>query len=226
MATIDFRVDRINQILRDKILQAGGTPAVTDLFRNDAYPILFNQLLGLTGTVAFDIVASSNAVANSNAENAFAPAAVQLAFPAGALNSVGTRVNLKAGGVLATTGTPTFIFRSRLGGVAGSLIGASSALTAANNSTAAGWHHEAGFVVRTAGAAGVLLPDNARSMIIDAASGAGAALVSLGNNGVAAVAAVDLTAAQTLVATVQMSAADPANTTTMTYFSVEVKRVS
>lgn len=218
-----FLAQRLNQILFAKITNAGLTPVVSDLRRSDAFVRLFQQLLDATGTVGLDIVASPAAIANVMAETAFA-APGQLVFPAGALNVAGTRVNFKAGGTLATTGTPTTTFGARLGGIGGVVIGNSSALTCANNSTAAGWHIEGGFVVRTIGATGTLLPDNMRSHIVNAANGAGAALPSLGNTGVAVSAAVDLTAALTLVITQTWSAANPANAIIMNYLSILVTR--
>jgi len=218
-----FLATIINQQLFDRITDAGLSPVVTDLRRSDAFAQLFNQCLNAIGMVGLDIVASPAAIANVNAETAFgAPA--QLTFPAGALNVAGTRVDFKAGGTLATTGTPTTAFGARLGGIAGTVVGNSSALTCANNSTAAGWHIEGGFVVRTTGATGTLLPDNMRSHIVNAASGAGAALPSLGNTGVAASAATDLTAALALVITQTWSAMAAANTITMNYLNVKVVR--
>lgn len=214
----------LNRLMSDKITDAGGTPAVTDLRRSDAFSQLFTQLLNLTGIVSLDTIVSSNAIANVAAETAFGPASNQLIFPAGSLNVAGTSVSFTASGVLATTGTPTTLFNARLGGVAGTIVGSGSALTCANNSTAAGWRVDGGFVVRTTGATGTLIGNNMRSSIANAASGAGAALDSLGNDGVAASAATDFTAALTLVITQTWSAMSASNTITMTRLQVTVKR--
>lgn len=216
-----FPAVRLNQVLSDKLTNAGLTPVVTDLRRSDAFVRLFTQVLDALGVVSLDIVASPAAIANLAVETAFgAPA--QLVFPAGVLSLAGTRVDFKAGGQLATTGTPTTTFGARLGGIAGTIVGNGAALTCANNSTAAGWAMQGGFVVRTAGAAGVIVRDAMRSSIGNAANGGAAALDALGDSLV--VAAVDLTAALTLVATQTWSAADPANAATMNYFNVTVKR--
>jgi hypothetical protein len=224
MAADFFLSTIINQQLLDRLVAAGITPTVTDVRRSDAFARLFNQVLGAIGVVALDIVASPAAIASVAAETVFA-APGQLVFPANSLNAIGTRVDFKAGGTFATTGTPTTLFGARLGGLAGTVVGNGSALTASNNSTAAGWHFEGGFVVRTTGATGTLLPDNARSGIVNAASGAGAMLPSLGNTGVAASAATDLTAALTFVITQTWSASSASNTITMTYLKILVSRL-
>lgn len=226
MSSLDKTAVRINQILSDRLTNAGLTPGVTDLRRSDAFPILFRQVLNALGSVSLDVIANSDPIANTDVETAFGPAAThQLAFPAGALNVAGTRVNFKAGGTLATTSTPTMTFGARLGGVGGTVVGNASGLPAANNSTAAPWRLKGGFVVRTTGATGTLLADNMQVQIVNAASGAGAApRTSLGNTGVAASAATDLTAALDLVLTANWSASSASNVITMTYFNVEVIR--
>lgn len=222
MAGIDFNTNRINQILFNKITAIGLTPVVSDLFREDAYPRLLNQLLLAQGAVSFVTITSSTPINTTNAETAFGPAAQQFTIPAGALSSAGRILRFRAWGVLGSNGTPTYLFRARLGGIAGSVIAVTHTLTAANNSTAAPWYLEGGLIVRTAGATGVILPENSRGAIANAASGAAAALPSLGNGGVATITPVDLTAAQTLVITVTPSASDAANSVTMTGLEVEI----
>lgn len=226
MSSLDKTAVRINQILSDKLTNAGLTPGVTDLRRSDAFPILFRQVLNALGSVSLDVVANSDPIASTDAETAFGPAAThQLAFPAGALNVAGTRVNFKAGGTLATTSVPTITFGARLGGVGGTVVGNGAGMQTPNNATAAPWSLKGGFVVRTTGATGTMLADNMDSRIVNSSFPSGLdPLVSFGNTSVAPTAATDLTAALDLVLTANWSASSASNVITMTYFNVEVIR--
>ena len=222
MPTADFAVNRIPQILRDRVQALGLAPIVADLARADASPALFNQYLNRLGGVTLVSLVDSTAIASLAVETVFAPAATQqFIFPANSLNVVGRRVRFKASGSMASTVTPNIILNVRLGGLAGVLVGSGSALVLANNSTAAGWKVEGGFVVRTIGAAATLRGENQRTSIANIAAAAGPALDSLGNNAIANVVA-DLTAALSLVVTANWSAANAANTITMTTLQIEV----
>lgn len=43
-----YTTQRVNQILRDSIVALGAIPVVTDLFRDDAYSALLEQLQSIT----------------------------------------------------------------------------------------------------------------------------------------------------------------------------------
>lgn len=43
-----YTTQRVNVILRDSIVALGAVPVVTDLFRDDAYPALLDQLQTIT----------------------------------------------------------------------------------------------------------------------------------------------------------------------------------
>lgn len=43
-----YTTQRVNVILRDSIIALGAVPVVTDLFRDDAYPALLDQLQTIT----------------------------------------------------------------------------------------------------------------------------------------------------------------------------------
>ena len=222
MPTVDFEVNRIPAILLARIQALGVVPIVTDLAAEDAGSALLNQYLNLTGGLTLVSLVDSTAIVNQAAETAFIPIGTQqFAFPAGALNVAGRRVKFMATGTMAGTGTPTMLMHARLGGIAGDIVGISSAVLLANNSTAAGWKFEGGFTVRTIGAAATLRAENARYSSVNAAAGAGAALDSLGNGAIANVVA-DLTAALALVITADWSVGAAGNTITMTSLVVEV----
>ena len=222
MPTPDFATDRIPAILLARIQALGLVPIVTDLARTDAAAALWNQLLAASGTLTLVTITDSTTIVNQAAETAFIPAGTQqFAFPAGALNLAGRRVEFSASGTMACTGTPTMLLHARLGGIAGDIVGISSAVALANNSTAAGWKFEGGFTVRTVGAAANLRAENARFSLVNATANAGAALDSLGNGAVADVVA-DLTAALAFVISADWSAADAANIISMTSLVVKV----
>ena len=223
MPSPDLGVTDLQTNLFDKITSLGLVPLVATPFTSaESLQILFNQLLARCSGLTMGTIVNSDAIANQAAETAFTPAGTQqFAFPAGALNGAGRIITFKAEGTMACTGTPTMLMHARLGGVAGDIVGLSSALTLSNNSTAAAWKFEGGFTVRTTGAAANLRAGAAEFKIVNAAAGAGAALVSLGNGPIADVVA-DLTAALALVITVDWSAADAANTITMTRLEVTV----
>lgn len=44
----NYTTQRVNVILRDSIVALGAVPVVTDLFRDDAYPALLDQLQTIT----------------------------------------------------------------------------------------------------------------------------------------------------------------------------------
>ena len=222
MPAPDLGIDSLETNLFNKITSMGLVPVASTPFGADDLAALFNQLLVRTNGLTVASIVDSTAIANQAAETAFIPTGTQqFAFPAGALNSAGRIVSFKAEGTMASTVTPTMLMHARLDGIAGDIVALSSALTLSNNSTAATWRFEGSFTVRTTGATANVRAGASIFTIVNAASGAGAVLQSLGNGPVADVVA-DLTAALALVITANWSAASASNTITMTRFEVSV----
>ena len=133
----------------------------------------------------------------------------------------GRVLRLTAYGRHGTTGTPTLTFRLRWGGVGGTVIAASGAITAGSAVTAAMWKLEALIQVRGNGASGSVFAVGQVSLGEDAAPTVGSATNApgtslMGSAGVATPAAVtvDLTADTALSLTAAWSAASASNTLT------------
>ena len=161
--------------------------------------------------------ASGTAVANTAAETILFPT---YSIPTNYLQDGRTLVFV-AYGQYSNTGTPTMVFSLRLGGVAGTLICKSPAITTPSGVTAAVWKVEVFMTVRSNGATGTIM-GNGTSTVFAAVAGTvgsatGAAAVqpmTAGGVTTPAVATVDFTAAQAFALTLTWSAADASNTAT------------
>lgn len=228
------------QIWYNAIVAMGATPGSSDLQREDAYLLLQKQWLDLvTGQLSpagnstrvgvyQTITANSDVKSAYTAEVAFLTAAgAQLitSFPANSLSFVGRTVRVTAWGVATAKAatTPAFRHQIRLGGVAGRVINASLLQATGAGAAGAQWIIQGEFVVRTAGAAGIIQPSVRQSQQNDATTrvvDASAAAIGTG----AQPAAIDLTVAQVLVITTECDTNDAGNTDTLEGCIVEVLR--
>jgi hypothetical protein len=129
----------------------------------------------------------------------------------------GRALRLKASGKLSTTGTPTITFAIRWGGVAGTLLATTEAITMGSGVTNVNWDLEATIQTRANGSSGKLIVFG--KAFIHTATGTVAVNV-FGVSGYDAPAevTVDLTADTALALTADWSAASASNTLTgMTY---------
>lgn len=157
------------------------------------------------------------AVANTTTETILFP---NITIPANFMQD-GRALRITAYGRHSTTATPTLTFRIRWGGVSGTVLCASGAITAGSGVTAAMWRLEAIIQVRSNGSTGTIFCTGEVELAEDAANTVGSATNAtavglMGSAGVAtpAAATVDLTADTALSVTVQWSAASASNTIT------------
>lgn len=168
--------------------------------------------------------ADGTAIANSTTETIIFP---NVTIPANYMQD-GRVLRLTLYGRHSTTGTPTLTFRTRWGGVTGTVICASGAVTAGSGVTAAMWKMEIIIQTRSNGATGTVFAVGNVRLGEDAASTVGSATNSgaedlMGSAGVATPAAVtvDLTADTALSVTATWSAASASNTLTGHVYTIE-----
>lgn len=168
--------------------------------------------------------ADGTAIANSTTETIIFP---NITIPANYLQD-GRLLRLTVYGRHSTTVTPTLTFRARWGGVAGTQIAASGAITCGSTVTNAMWKMEMLIQVRSNGATGTVFATGEIELAEDAANTVGSATNAtavglMGSAGVATPAAVtvDLTADTALAITAQWSAASASNTLTGHIYSLE-----
>lgn len=160
--------------------------------------------------------ADGTAVANTTTES---PIFGNITIPANFLQD-GRTLRLTAFGKLSTTGTPTITFAIRFGGVAGTLLATTEAITTASGAANTAWSIDAIIQVRTNGATGTLLVmGNVRVNLTSSTVTAGVFGVS-GFDAPAAV-TVDLTADTALSLTADWSAASSSNTLTGMIYILE-----
>lgn len=161
-------------------------------------------------------VADGTAVANTTTETVVFPG---ITIPANYMQD-GRCLRLRAFGKLSTTGTPTMTWALRWGGISGTLIATSEAITMGSGVTNVNWSVEAFVQCRTNGSTGTVF------VMGDLAvhSAAGTVLSNVfGVSGFDAPAAVtvDLSADASLVLTADWSAASASNTLTGHIFTIE-----
>lgn len=220
----NFSQTRVNVILRDFIIGRGGTPSITDMSREDAYPTLLEQAQELSEGITFAQILSSDSLNTFTAEAAFnaaVPSNVQFTIPAGSLNVVGRVLRFAAWGTLASTGTPTYTLGARLGGLAGTLVGATGAMTATAASVSAAWRLEGEFIVRQAGATGIIAIAGSTGWLVNTTAAAGALTIHGGVSSVTG-AVINLTVPQIFVFTAACSASNIANAILMTGSELEI----
>jgi hypothetical protein len=163
------------------------------------------------------VTADGVAIANTTTETIIFP---DYTLPADFMRD-GRVLQIRAFGRHSTTATPTLTFRLRWGGVGGTVLAATGAITCGSGVTAAMWGLEAYIQTRVNGASGSLFTILDVNVAEDAASTVGSATNASahgfgGSAGVATPAAVtvDLTAQTALSLTAQWSAASASNTLT------------
>lgn len=131
----------------------------------------------------------------------------------------GAVYRIKALGLGSVTGTPTMTYRARLGGVAGTQLASSGAVTSSSGITNHTWETDLYFVCLSTGASGT---SRGILCVREALSVAGSAPFTVINrqDGTASV-TFDTTVSKDLVITVQWSAASASNTITAHIVSCE-----
>lgn len=168
----------------------------------------------------------ATAVANSTTETILLP---DFTIPANFMYA-GRTLRYTIAGKYSTTGTPTMTFRCRAGGVGGTLLAASAAITTPSGVTNAFWFAELLITCRTAGSTGTWLADGLATVCAavapTVASATGAAAVTpmtAGGVTAPATATVDSTASQALSFTLQWSAASSSDTATCQHAELDSK---
>lgn len=157
----------------------------------------------------FWATADGTAVANTTTETIIFP---DVTIPANYLAD-GRALRLRAFGKLSTTGTPTITFAIRWGGVAGTLLATTEAITCASGAANTAWALEAIIQTRVNGSSGSLFVMGEVTVNLTASTQTSGAFGVSGFDAPAAV-SVDLTADTALSITADWSAASASNTLT------------
>lgn len=159
------------------------------------------------------------AVANTTTETILFP---NFTFGANQLQD-GATIRIRAFGKLSVTGTPTIQFALRLGGVAGTLLAQSEAITNGSGLTNVNWSLNAVLQVRTNGATGTVLVMGECSVQTNSSGDPTIKTNIFGVSGsdAPATATVDLTVDQALALTAKWSAASASNTITGMIYIIE-----
>ncbi len=159
----------------------------------------------------------ATAVANTTTETVLFP---NITIPANTLQDSRAWI-VKARGKHSTTGTPTLTFLAYLGGIAGTLLCKSAAITCGSTSTNALWTVEIEFTVRANGSSGSVMANGVAEVFAGAAPTVGSATAcsarcAMTNGGVVtpAAATVNLTADQAFALSVIWGTASASNTIT------------
>lgn len=168
--------------------------------------------------------ADGTAVANTVSETILFP---NVTIPASFLQD-GRTIKLTAAGRHSTTATPTLIFTLRWGGVAGTLITKSGAITTGSAVAAAPWGIEILLTTRSNGSTGTVFAMGEAKLWDDAAGSTGSATnapgigaITQGGAATPAVATLDLTADTALALTATWSSASASNTITGHLYIIE-----
>lgn len=168
-----------------------------------------------TETLAW-AVADGTAVANTTTEALIYPG---VDVPANYMQD-GRALRLTAFGKLSTTGTPTITFTIRWGGLSGTVLAISEAITCATGSANVAWSVSAIIQTRTNGSSGALLVMGHVAVNLTASTLTTSVFGVSGFDAPAPV-TVDLTAAAALALTADWSAASASNTLTGMMFGLE-----
>lgn len=168
--------------------------------------------------------ASGSPVANTVTETILFP---NVTIPANYMQD-GRSVHLWAFGQYSNTVTPTMLFSLRWGGVSGTLLAKTAAITTPSGVTAATWAIDAWMTTRSNGSSGTLMVNGicyvfaAVAPTVASATGA-AAVTPMTNGGVVtpAVATVDLTQDTALSLTLTWGTSSASNTATgLNYYGI------
>jgi hypothetical protein len=156
------------------------------------------------------------AVASTAAETIAVP---NVTIPANYMQD-GRTICITAYGKLSTTGTPTMIFALRWGGVAGTLLATTEAITTASGSANTMWSVKIYVTTRTNGATGSLFATGNATVNLTSSTNTSQAFGVSGFDAPAAV-TVDLTADTALSFTATWSASSASNTLTTNQYYIE-----
>lgn len=156
------------------------------------------------------------AVASTNVETIAIP---NVTIPANYMQD-GRTLRITAFGELSTTGTPTMIFGFRWGGVAGTALAISDAITTTNNSAKLMWRVQMYITTRTNGSSGSLFATG--DVTVDLTTSTQTTQVfGVAGNDTPVAASVDLTADTALAFTATWSASSSSNTLTTHNYYIE-----
>lgn len=158
----------------------------------------------------FWATADGTAIANSTTETIVFP---NVTIPANYMQD-GRALRLRAFGKLSTTGTPTITFAVRWGGVAGTLLATTEAITNGSGVTNVNWELEIYIQTRANGATGTLLVFGSAQVHTAAGTVVANTFSVSGYDAPAQVTSLDLTADTALSLTATWSAASASNTLT------------
>lgn len=161
-------------------------------------------------------VADGTAVANTTTEAIIFP---NVTIPANYMQD-GRVLRMRAFGKLSTTGTPTITFTVRWGGVSGTILAITEAITNGSGVTNVNWDIEVYIQTRTNGATGTLLVWGIARVHTSSTAVAENVFSVSGYDAPAAV-TVDLTADTALSLTADWSAASASNTLTGMGYVIE-----
>lgn len=161
--------------------------------------------------------ADGTAVANTTTETIIFP---DISLPANYLQN-GRVLRLRAFGKLSTTGTPTITFAIRLGGVGGTLLATTEAITCANGAANTAWSIEAFIQTRTNGSSGSVIVMGDVVVNLTASTQTSGTFGVSGFDAPAAVSSLDLTSVQALSLTADWSAQSSSNTLTGLIYTLE-----
>ena len=161
-------------------------------------------------------VADGTAIANTTTESIIFP---DVTIPANYMAD-GRTLRLTAYGKLSTTGTPTITFAIRWGGVSGTVLATTEAITTGSGVTNVNWAVEAIIQTRGNGATGSLIVFG-RAHVHTAAATVVSNVFGVSGYDAPAAVTVDLTAATALSITADWSAASASNTLTGMVYTIE-----
>lgn len=160
--------------------------------------------------------ADGTAVANTTTETIIFP---NVTIPANYMQD-GRCLRLRAFGKLSTTATPTITFAIRWGGVSGTLLATTEAITNGSGVTNVNWSVEAFIQTRSNGSSGTLLVFG-DAVVHTSATAVVTNEFSVSGYDAPAVVTADLTADTALSLTADWSAASASNTLTGMFYTVE-----
>lgn len=158
----------------------------------------------------------ATAVASTASETIAVP---NVTIPANYMQD-GRTIRITAFGELSTTATPTIQFFLRWGGVAGTLIAKSDAITTTNNSSKLNWMFQCYVTTRTNGSTGALYGMGEAGVQLTTSTDT-KNIIGAGGSNTPAPAVVDLTVDTALAFSVQWSASSASNTLTCHSYYIE-----
>lgn len=161
-------------------------------------------------------VADGTAIANTTTETIVFP---NVAIPGGYMQD-GRYLRLTAYGRLSTTGTPTIAFGLRWGGVSGTVLAVTEAITTGSGVSNVNWAIEALIQTRANGASGSLFVMG-RAQVHTAAGTVVSNVFGVSGYDAPAAVTVDLSAETALALTATWSAASASNTLTGHLYNIE-----